>query len=784
MRSRRALSLWLFAALLVFLTVAAPVQAGNGNLRSGEYNFCVSVRFNATPAQLTSIRTAFANGSQIFADATDGQQRFGTIKIVNDSGASDTAEYWVNAGPGRAYATFGEYGVRGQHINLFMDSNFGGGDGDAYTVAHEHAHHAFGVADEYSGPGFLGLFSVDAECAAGPDDANLDFCLMDNYFTRGGNAAGVGGGFTLNEFCVAGNHDPDSDTYQESRNGESCWETISSHPTRALPATFVDGFGGLRVMLVLDRSGSMLAQNRLTFAKRGAGTFLRFLRTGDSVGVASFDCSTALNFPLTTITGGGTTAAASGVINALAAGGSTNIGGGLQTALNAITAQPNRSCNEIIVLLSDGDHNCGVHPAAVVPALQAEGVTVFAIGVGSGISPSGQGTLQGVAALTGGRYFQVSNAFDLVGLFLRLSFESIGGDLLARSPLALAPQSTVEIPVFVEAGAAQATFALAFENASSNVSLSLRSPSGTIFTSSSAQTIQGDNFIALQVGTPEPGEWTMIVTTGSVASGNAETLAFAEHDGVQLTAAVADNTVEFPQVVEIRATPRYEGENVVNATVTGFVIRPGGSQVPIQLFDEGSSAHGDAVVGDGVYSARFNDYNDDGTYTFELTVHAEGSSIYAGESLFLHAGHPSNQRPAPTFVRSTSTTAVVTGVPDFIVGTAEIGPETINLKSNGRFVTAYLELPAGFDVAGIAIGSVLVTAVDGQAINPVPAEAHPTEIGDFDNDGTADLMVKFDRGSLQQALAPGSRTIRIEGNVAGRLFIAEREVLVIEPGKP
>lgn len=796
MRSRRGMTFWFFVVLSAFLLMPVSAWAGNGNLRNGDYNYCVSVRFNATAAQLASIRAAFQNASSIFADATDGQQRFGTIKIVNDSGASDTAEYWVNSGAGRAYATLGEYGVRGQHVNLFMASNFNGGDGSFYTIAHEHAHHSFGVADEYSGPGFLGLFTVPAECAAGPDNANLDFCLMDNYFTRGGNSAGVGGGFTLNEFCVAGDHDPDADTYQESTNGHSCWETISSHPTRsaaapanlpaaappvALPVTVVDGFGGLRVMLVLDRSGSMLAENRLTFAKRGAGTFLQFLRDGDSVGVSSFACDPRVDFPLATISGGGTTAAAGAAANALVAGGSTNIGGGLQVALNAITAQPNRSCNEIIVLLSDGDHNCGLAPGAVVPALQTEGVTVFSIGVGSGISAAGQATLQNVAASTGGQYFQVSNSFGLVGLFLRLSFESIGGELLARSPLALAPQSTVEIPVPVEPGVDRTTFALVFENPAAEISLSLRSPSGVVL---AAQPVQGDNFKALQVATPEPGEWTFIVTTGNVASGLAESLAFAEHDGVQLIATVVDNSVEFPQAVEIRATPQYEGQNVVNATVVGSVLLPGGSQIPIQLFDDGSSEHGDAVVGDGVYSARFNQYNDDGTYTFELTVEADNASTYSGESLFVDAGHPSSQAPVPSFVRRASTTAVVTGVPDFIVATAEIGPETLNLKSNGRFVTAYIELPAGFNAADIVAGSVLVTGVDNQAITPIPAEPRPTEIGDVDGDGIVDLMVKFDREALQRVLTPGLHRIRIEGTVAGRLFVAEREVLVIQPGKP
>ena len=115
---------YLAVVLLALALWPQASQAGNGRFKAGVYNFCVSVRFHANAAELAQIRTAFQNASQIFADATDGQQRFGTVTIVNDSGASQSADYWVNPGAGRAFATIGQYGVRGQHVNLFFDSNF------------------------------------------------------------------------------------------------------------------------------------------------------------------------------------------------------------------------------------------------------------------------------------------------------------------------------------------------------------------------------------------------------------------------------------------------------------------------------------------------------------------------------------------------------------------------------------------------------------------------------------------------------------------------------------
>lgn len=804
MRSHRRLTTAqniLFIGLTIFLTVLvvpAVAYAGNGTFRNGEFNFCVSVRFNATDAQLQQIRTAFQNGSQILSDATDGQHRFGEITIVNNSGASESADYWVNSGSGRAYATFGRYGVRGEHVMLYFDSNFqavNGADGDAYTVAHEHAHHAYAVADEYSGPLFLGIGLTAAECAVTPDTATLSYCLMDNYFTRGGRFFGMG--YTLNEFCVAGNHDPNNNTFQESRNHQSCWETIAAHPKRsaaspaglpidAAPAasavTFEEGIAGLRVVLVLDRSGSMAIEQRLTFAKQGANLFIDFLRTGDAIGVVSFDSAAAVNFPLTTI-GAGTKSSAKAAVNAVSLGGATNIGGGLQTALNLINAQADHSCNTLIVLLSDGDHNTGTPPAAVIPGLQDAGVTVLSVGVGAGISTAGEAALQNVASQTSGKFFRVSGAFSLVGLFLRLSMESIGSGLLTSAPEPIATGQTIETQVFVESGAESAIFALTFANPADVINLSLMTPSGNIINPADAgvnpniEFLTGPNSKAFRINAPEPGTWKILSFGVAVVTGQIEVLAFASQDGLQLGVSVNKDNLVFPESVEIQATPRFGGESVVGAIVSGVVTRPDGSKIPITLFDDGLTEHSDTVEKDGIYAARFNNYNDDGTYTFDINVVVTNGKTFVGENLFLFT--PSNENPVPPFMRSASATAIVTGVPDFVPATVEYGPETINLKSRGNVVTAYIELPAGFDPADIQVSTVGITAIDGISVSSIMALTKPTQLGDFDNDGVPDLMVKFDRQAIQQVLSSGAREIRVEGSVAGQLFVGTRSVGVI-----
>ncbi|MET0649710.1 MAG: VWA domain-containing protein [Pyrinomonadaceae bacterium] len=664
--------------LLILTMSPSTVHAGNGTFNGGKFNFCVSVRFNATAAQLQQIRTAFQNASQVLSDATDGQHRFGTISIVNDSGASESAEYWINPQSGRAYATQGRYGIRGEHVMLYFPDNFqatNGADGDAYTVAHEHAHHAYGVLDEYSGP------SGNAECAAPPDTANLNFCLMDNYFTRGGKSGG-GSTYTLNEFCVASNHDPDADTYQEDRNHRSCWVQIGAHPKRAATApsglptdaapaghtvTFEDGTAGLRVVLVLDHSGSMSTDNRLVLAKQGAKQFVDLLQDGDQISVVSFDDTATVNFTLTTINGSATKTAAKGSIDAISLGGNTNIGGGLQAALNQITAPTDHSCNNVVVLLSDGDHNTGTAPASVIPALQEEGVTVLSVGLGAGISASGQATLQNVANQTGGKFYRVSGGADLTALFQQLAAETTGSGLLTRSPMTLSPAQTREIQVFVEPGSETATFTLGLASSSDDIRLSLRSPSGAVIdvtnvgSNPNVETFSDPNSRVFRVRSPEPGVWTLVVNSLTVSNGRVVAQAFADHDGVQFNLSVTKDTLVFPEVVELQATPRFRGESVTGATITGFVTRPNGSSVAIALADDGSPATGDAVAGDGTYSARFNQYNGNGTYTFDVTAVVFNGRTYRGEDIFDFAA--SNESPVSRFQRSSNTTAVVTGVP-------------------------------------------------------------------------------------------------------------------------
>ncbi|MCK5242318.1 SMP-30/gluconolactonase/LRE family protein [bacterium] len=108
----------------------------------------------------------------------------------------------------------------------------------------------------------------------------------------------------------------------------------------------------------------------------------------------------------------------------------------------------------------------------------------------------------------------------------------------------------------------------------------------------------------------------------------------------------------------------------------------------------------------------------------------------------------------------------------------EIYPGTINLKSKGKYIKAYIELSEGYDVNYIS--SVKMEMPSGTII---PADADWTQVGDHDGDGIADLMVKFDRTLIQDGLLPGNVELTVKGCIQDINFSFSQFVNVIDAGK-
>lgn len=97
-----------------------------------------------------------------------------------------------------------------------------------------------------------------------------------------------------------------------------------------------------------------------------------------------------------------------------------------------------------------------------------------------------------------------------------------------------------------------------------------------------------------------------------------------------------------------------------------------------------------------------------------------------------------------------------------ISANVDIKPDMLYLGSNGQSITAYIELPLGYDVNDIDVSSIKLD-------DTIPAHLTPTAIGDQNNNGILDLMVKFDRQAVENHIQnlgidiPGSVTLKITG---------------------
>jgi hypothetical protein len=107
----------------------------------------------------------------------------------------------------------------------------------------------------------------------------------------------------------------------------------------------------------------------------------------------------------------------------------------------------------------------------------------------------------------------------------------------------------------------------------------------------------------------------------------------------------------------------------------------------------------------------------------------------------------------------------------------DLDPDTLDLRSQGGWVTAYIE---------VAQGDIDITTVilDGK----VPAECSlrygfvkNPQRQDRDGNGVPELMVKFSREAVQAALAPGNAIVSVTGNLTdGRRFEAHDTIRVID----
>ena len=142
------------------------------------------------------------------------------------------------------------------------------------------------------------------------------------------------------------------------------------------------------IVVVLDRSGSMAAENRLPYAKEAVRHLVRQLQADDRFALITFDSVAVVDTELTPVTD----AARERIVrrvNAIQPGSSTNIGDGLLKARALLQGNAGERSRKVI-LLSDGEANMGVvdpkELAKIAASFTGYGAVLSTIGMGLGFN--------------------------------------------------------------------------------------------------------------------------------------------------------------------------------------------------------------------------------------------------------------------------------------------------------------------------------------------------------------------------------------------------------------
>jgi len=112
-----------------------------------------------------------------------------------------------------------------------------------------------------------------------------------------------------------------------------------------------------------------------------------------------------------------------------------------------------------------------------------------------------------------------------------------------------------------------------------------------------------------------------------------------------------------------------------------------------------------------------------------------------------------------------------------------IDPDTLNLKSEGKWITGYIEFPSRYDVMSIDISTVTLNRTINAENDPKYDFVSSPVPADKDGDGLVEFMVKFDRSAVEQILEPADAvTLSVSGEFTAGIFEGRDTIRVIEEG--
>jgi hypothetical protein len=613
--------------------VYGPLMPANG----GVINLATSAVFNnqavtrygvsyfaATPAAACVVVTVSFHrdsGADVFYHVVT-QKGTALARTVEGSGA-DWTQSFLNDGLTRVVAIVGGQANAGQADVTFSCANpvIDIRQPNSGAVAH------VGPA---AGPGkFLAQVLVTNGSPTAPvvgGLTNSDFKAKVN----GVNALVTGGGFIQEQYWLlisaptqSANGTYDLEITLEAPGAATAIATDTNTASVAYDNDSTDQ------VLVIDRSGSMVDDNKMAAARDAANLYVDIARTNDGLAVVPFNHD--LNpapFTMQVVNPTVRTNAHT-YINGLTASGATSIGDGLQGAVTQRTGSPTGNPRCSIVLLSDGMENSAAFYSSVKAAVQGTSCPVTAVAFGS---QADETLMQTIATDTGGLFFyndvyvsafsadgaglSPAAAADNTELDLGSTYEYAEAMAEGRQRLLLdsgvLQNQAIEHVVPIDGSISEAVFTLDWTDFIF-LRLRLRKPDGNLYTGPYSFYDVNSGHAGYRVPNPAVGNWTMIVDY-EPGPGLVQPAGEANYPYQVMASAQTD-------LVVLLITPdRFGGQFFTGNQVPiyavlaspnplpGFQIwahitAPNGLLTILPLYDDGQ--HDDGVAGDAFYGNTY-----------------------------------------------------------------------------------------------------------------------------------------------------------------------------------
>lgn len=171
----------------------------------------------------------------------------------------------------------------------------------------------------------------------------------------------------------------------------------------------------LNISVILDRSGSMAQESKLTYAKKAIKFIIKNLGKKDIISIVTYDDK--VNVPVPPVKGSKKNRLIK-IVDDITTGGSTNLSGGLMEGYNQVKLNYNISYINRVLLISDGLANVGIKDPRkieqIVQVKSRDNITVSSFGVGKYFNEK---LLTGIAEYGSANYYYIDESDKIPEIF-------------------------------------------------------------------------------------------------------------------------------------------------------------------------------------------------------------------------------------------------------------------------------------------------------------------------------------------------------------------------------